>query len=144
MSVFSKYRVGLNHVGSYQASGTPFLTSSTPPQDDGATSLKVEFPNVTRRITFKSTSNKDLRIHFAPYSGSDAASHGYTNSASASANFVILGGAGSGSVVMDVKCKEVFISATAASATGQFYVTAELTSIPKERMFSLDGVDGVS
>lgn len=141
MSAFRTYGVGLNHVGSYQASGTPFLTSSTPPQDDGNTSLRIQFPNVTRRITFKSTSNKDLRIHFAPYQAGD---DGYTGGADTNDNFFILGGAGSGSVVMDVKCKEVFISATAASATGQVYITAELTSIPTERMFSLDGVNGVT
>lgn len=141
MSVFRTYRVGLNNVGSYQASGTPFLTSSTPPQDDGATSFKIAFPNVTRRITFKSTSNKDLRIHFAPYT---AGQDGFVGGATADANFFILGGAGSGSVVMDVKCSAVYISATAASATGQVYVTAELTSIPAQRMFSLDRVDGVT
>jgi hypothetical protein len=141
MSAFRTYGVGLNHVGSYQVSGTPFITSSAPPQDTGATSLRTSFPNVTRRITFKSTSNKDLRIHFAPYT---AGQQGYSGGATTNANYVILGGAGSGSVVMDVKCKEVFISATGASATGQVYITAELTSIPTERMFSLDGVSGVT
>ena len=43
-----------------------------------------------------------------------------------------------------VKCKEVFISAPAAGGSEIVEIYAELTSIPKERMFSLDGVNGVS
>jgi len=45
---------------------------------------------------------------------------------------------------MDVKCKEVFITATTASATGLVYIMAELTNIPASRMFSLDNVEGVA
>ena len=134
------YRVGLNHVGSYQVSGTPHLTSSTFPQND-TESFRFTFPNVTKRITFKSTAtNNDARIHFAPYTASVA--FGYTNEASSSANyFTLVTGA---EVSFDVKCKEVFISADGTGTNGEIYVMAELTSIPAERMFSLDGVEGVS
>tara|TARA_X000001382_G_scaffold98191_2_gene72595 strand:- start:494 stop:922 length:429 start_codon:yes stop_codon:yes gene_type:complete len=140
MSTSNIYTTGLNNVGSYQVSGTPYLTSSTPPQDTGDTSLRIQFPNVTRRITFKSTSNKDLRIHFAPY---DAGDHDYSKGADANDNFFLLP-TGGGDVVMDVKCKEVFITATTASATGTVYIMAELTNIPASRMFSLDNVEGVA
>lgn len=142
MSTFRTYGVGLNHVGAYQVSGTPYVSSSIPPQDVSS-SIRFRFPNVTRRITIKSDSNTDLRIHFAPYDSYDSASYGYTTVASASANYVIIGG-GSGSQVFDVKCKEVFISATGTGATNKVYVSAELTSIPAQRMFSLDGIDGVA
>lgn len=132
------YNVGLNHVGAYQVSGTPHLTSSTFPQND-TESFRFVFPNVTKRITFKSTStNNNVRIHFAPYT----ASFDYTSGASSSANyFTLLTG---GEVSFDVKCKEVFISADGTSTNGEIYVMAELTNIPAERMFSLDGVEGVS
>ena len=79
-----------------------------------------------------------MRIHFAPYT----ASFDYSNGASGSANyFLILDEA---EEVFDVKCKEVFISTTNTTTNGNLSICAELTSIPKERMFSLDGVEGVS
>jgi hypothetical protein len=132
------YRVGLNHVGSYQVSGVPYVTSSAVSFSSTEESVRFQFPNVTKRITFRNEAGKDLRIHFAPYT----ASFDYDNGASGSANyFLILDGA---EEVFDVKCKEVFISTTNTSAAGNLSICAELTSIPKERMFSLDGVEGVS
>jgi hypothetical protein len=133
------YRVGLNHVGSYQVSGVPYVTSSAFSFADIEESVRFQFPNVTKRITFRNDAGKDLRIHFAPYT---AGTFDYTNGASGSANyFLILDGA---EEVFDVKCKELFISTTNTSTNGRLSICAELTSIPKERMFSLDGVEGVS
>ena len=132
------YRVGLNHVGSYQVSGVPYVTSSAFNFLSTEESVRFQFPNVTKRITFRNEAGKDLRIHFAPYT----ASFDYDNGASGSANyFLILDGA---EEVFDVKCKEVFISTTNTGTNGNLSICAELTSIPKERMFSLDGVEGVS
>ena len=132
------YRVGLNHVGSYQVSGVPYVTSSALSFSSTEESVRFQFPNVTKRITFRNEAGKDLRIHFAPYT----ASFDYDNGASGSANyFLILDGA---EEVFDVKCKEVFISTTSTGGNGNLSICAELTSIPRERMFSLDGVEGVS
>tara|TARA_R100000388_G_scaffold94977_1_gene84695 strand:- start:3827 stop:4252 length:426 start_codon:yes stop_codon:yes gene_type:complete len=140
MSTSNIYTTGLNNVGSYQVSGTPYLTSSALPADSGDTSLRIQFPNVTRRITFKSTSNQNIRIHFAPY---DAGDHGFSKGADNNDNFFVLP-TGGGDVVMDVKCKEVFITSTGTGATGLIYIMAELTNIPASRMFSLDNVEGVA
>ena len=134
------YRVGLNHVGSYQVSGIPYLSGSDMPGDT-TTSLRFEFPSVTKRITFKSNYNHSMRIHFAPFT----ASFGYTNDASGSDNYFLL--LSNSTETFDVKCKEVFISSTnsaAGSSNDDIQIFAELTSIPTERMFSLDGVEGVS
>jgi len=132
------YRVGLNHVGSYQVSGVPHVTSSAFTFSSIEESVRFQFPNVTKRITFRNDAGQDLRIHFAPYT----ASFDYSNGASGSANyFLILDEA---EEVFDVKCKEVFISTTNTTTNGNLSICAELTSIPKERMFSLDGVEGVS
>jgi hypothetical protein len=82
-----------------------------------------------------------MRIHFAPFT----ASFGYTNDASGSDNYFVL--LSNSTEIFDVKCKEVFISSTnsaAGSSNEDIQIFAELTSIPAERMFSLDGVEGVS
>ena len=98
------YSVGLNHVGAYQVSGTPYLSGSNMPGDT-TTSLRFEFPTVTKKITFKSNYNHPMRIHFAPYQPGD---FGYTNGAVTNNNyFLLLAGA---TETFHVKCKEVFIS----------------------------------
>ena len=132
------YRVGLNHVGAYQVSGTPYVTSSAFAFSSTDESVRFQFPNVTKKITFRNETGKDLRIHFAPYT----ASFDYDNGASGSANYFLI--LHEGEEVFDVKCKEVFISTTHITTTGNLSIYAELTNIPKERMFSLDGVEGVS
>jgi len=139
MSTSNIYTAGLNNVGSYQVSGTPYLTSSALPTNTTDDSLRIQFPNVTRRITFKSTSNKNVRIHFAPYDTNEA---GYAKGADTNDNFFLL--PTGGEVAMDVKCKEVFFTADDNSPTGLIYIMAELTSIPASRMFSLDNVEGVA
>ena len=53
---FGKYQVGLNHVGSYQASARPFVKSqiSVPASGaSGATAVSVDFPSVTKFITVR-------------------------------------------------------------------------------------------
>lgn len=134
------YSVGLNNVGSYQVSGIPFVSGSDMPGDT-TTSLRFEFPTVTKTITFKSNYGHNMRIHFAPYT----ASFGYTNEAQTDNNyFLLLAGE---TKTFNVKCKEVFISSensNAGSNNEDIQIIAELTNIPAERMFSLDGVEGVS
>tara|TARA_B100000963_G_scaffold360370_1_gene390965 strand:+ start:1055 stop:1468 length:414 start_codon:yes stop_codon:yes gene_type:complete len=131
------YSVGLNHVGAYQVSGTPHISHITLTTDANH-SDRIQFPTVTKNIIVRSNDTVDIRIHFAPFTGS----YGYTDNASTSNNFIILEGAGQ--VELDAKCKEIFISAPSAVGTEVVQVYAELTNIPRERMFSLDGVDGVS
>ena len=133
------YSVGLNHVGAYQVSGTPYLIESAL-LTVSADSLRFQFPTVTKSITVKSN-HASIRVHFAPYT---AGQHGYTGGASANGNFVTI--ATGESQTFDFKCKEIFISNTGTSTGGSddVQIFAELTNIPASRMYSLDGVVGVT
>ena len=132
------YSVGLNHVGAYQVSGTPYISGSAMPSNS-SDSLRFEFPTVAKSITVKSN-HTTIRVHFAPYT----ASYGYTGAASTNNNFVTI--ANGESQTFDFKCKEIFISNTGTStnATDDVQIFAELTNIPASRMYSLDGVVGVT
>ena len=53
---FGRYQVGLNHVGSYQASARPFVKSeiAVPASGaSGATAVSVDFPSVTKFVTVR-------------------------------------------------------------------------------------------
>ena len=143
MSISNIYTAGLNHVGSYQVSGAPYLSGSALDTDSNV-SLRFEFPNVTKSITVKSNHGDPIRVHFAPYVAADPAYPEYTGGAITNNNFVTI--PANGSETFEFKCKEIFISNTATSAggTNAVQVFAELTSIPAARMYSLDGVVGVT
>jgi hypothetical protein len=133
------YSVGLNHVGAYQVSGVPFVTGSTDTLVSTNDDLRFQFPNVTKSITFKNNDGShNVNIHFAPWA--DGA-YGYTNGAEPD-NYIVVHS--SHTVKLDVKCKEVFISSTTNNQTLDFQIVAELTNIPSDRMFSLDGLEGVT
>ena len=133
------YTAGLNHVGSYQVSGTPYLSGSNLPANT-SDSLKFEFPKVTKSITVKSNHGSAIRVHFAPYTAG-----GCLKGAQTQANFTTI--SAHGSQTFDVKCKEIFISKTggaAGSTNDDVQIFAELTTIPTQRMYSLDDVVGVA
>ncbi len=44
------YTVGLNHVGSYQSSGTPFSTGNIDVTSSGSAGVQIQFPYVTNWI----------------------------------------------------------------------------------------------
>ena len=136
MTTSNFYSVGLSHVGAYQVSGIPYITGSVLPSAADS-SLRFEFPTVTKSLIVRTNDTVDVRIHFAPYT----ASFGYANGASADDNYIVLSGAGQ--VELNVKCKEVFISSPSAT-TETVEIYAELTNIPASRMFNLDGLEGVS
>lgn len=134
------YSVGLNHVGAYQVSGTPFITGSVETLVTTHDDLRFQFPNVTKSITFKNNDNsQSVNVHFAPWSAGD---YGYTYGASTNSNYIEIDGGHQ--VTLQVKCKEVFISSTTNNQTLNFEIITELTNIPSARMFSLDGVEGVA
>lgn len=135
------YTAGLSHVGAYQVSGVPYLSGSNLPANT-TDSLRFQFPKVTKSITVKSNHGSPIRVHFAPFSVGVSP---YAKGATTNNNFVTI--VGDGSQTFDVKCKEIFISKTAgASGTtnDDVQIFAELTTIPSERMFSLDNVVGVA
>ena len=134
------YSVGLNHVGAYQVSGVPFITGSIATLTSTNDDLRFQFSSVTKSITFKNNhASQAVNVHFAPWAAGD---YGYTYGASTNSNYIEVDGGHS--VTLQVKCKEVFISSTTNSQTLDFEIIAELTNIPTDRMFSLDGVEGVA
>ena len=137
MSTADFYSSGLGNVGSYLVSGRPWISGSVLSSDPNHW-IRFTFGNVTKSITVRTNEAVDLRVHFAPFTSS----YGYTYAASTDDNYVTL--AGPGELKLDFKCKEIFISAPSAGGTESFEIYAELTHIPANRMYSLDGVDGVS
>ena len=61
MAISWKTDVGVNHVGAYQVSGRPFATGSI----DASTTVKVEFPKVTRWIYVVNHGGADCRLGFS-------------------------------------------------------------------------------
>ena len=61
------YTAGLNNAGSFQVSGTPYVTSSID-CSDGTGPVKITFPYVTRWIIVQnnsSTTTEDLKVGFS-------------------------------------------------------------------------------
>lgn len=48
-----QYKAGLNHVGNYQVSSVPFLSSSIIAPVSSSTPLVISFPSVTKTVTIK-------------------------------------------------------------------------------------------
>lgn len=138
MSLSNIYTAGLHNVGSYQVAGRPWISGSAL-SDVTTHSIRFQFPSVSKSIKVKTDDNHTIRIHFAPYT----ASYGYTNDASSSFNYILLDGPGE--ITLPCKAKEIFISCPQGAHGGDSVtIFAELTEIPSGRMFSLDGVSGVS
>ncbi len=139
------YTVGLRNAGSYQVAGQPYMSGSSTVGTIGSnTDGYVVFPFVTKKIKITNedtNSGRDLIISFSPFLDAEKATYGYSNSASGSGNWLLL--KQGNSMELDVKCKEIFIAPTTANAT-LYSVYAELTNIPTDRMYSLDGLEGSS
>lgn len=137
------YTVGLRNAGSYQVAGQPYMSGSTTTATLGSNvDGHFVFPYVTKKVKI---TNEDASHHmvisFAPFLQSEAAGFGYTNSASGSGNWLYL--KAGASVELNVKCKEVFLAPATTNAV-DCSIYAELTNIPVQRMYSLDGVGGIS
>ena len=132
MSVYTK-SVGLRNVGSYQVSGTPWVTGSNLFHNVNYSGIangevKIKFPFVTKSIMVENTGSAgDIRVHWRE----------------STAGSVITGlhywSIEPGDVVtFDVKCKEVYLS-VASSVESGFEMFADLTQIPTGSMFVLTG-----
>ena len=139
------YTAGLRNVGSYQVSGTPWVTgsaSTTSFATDRTT--RYQFPYVTKSLTVINTGLNNIRLHFQSGSGvTISATDGALVNGSATDDvqgklhyITVL--PENGSVTMDVKCKEIYLSNHSGGTSG-FQVFAELTGIPSARMYSLTG-----
>jgi hypothetical protein len=127
------YKAGLGAVGSYQVSGTPWVTGSVT-LAAGITD-KLVFPTVAKSVTIintdglEATADVELRVHFNPL---------VAGSVAAGRHFIPLW-ADQQSISIDVKCKELYITNADASNVGSYCVYAELTGIGVSEMFDLTG-----
>jgi len=138
--------VGLRNVGSYQVSGTPFITGSAN-LDDGKVH-RISFPYVTKSITVINTSTTngyDLDIHFSEGSPITASPKGggigtitATSDVAKNNNYITIP-AGNASLTMDVKSKFLYISNRSGNDDLSYQVFAELTQIPTGSMYTLTG-----
>lgn len=113
-----QYTVGLNNVGSYQVAGSPYLTASSLTEEVKT----ISFSNVTKNITLHNVGSNDLSFYFIE---------------TPTVELVL---PASKKISMDIRCKELYVSASTGT---DFQLFAELTNIPTSRMFSLSGLEGV-
>jgi len=116
------YSVGLNNVGSYQASGMPFLTGAVAPASGANNYYQIDFPYTTKSITFinHGSAGDEIRVAFSR--------RGLHNPVR---NYVLVDG--SKELAMDVKAQSIFLMADDAS-TPNFSVYASLTNIDVGRV----------
>lgn len=142
------YGVGLRNVGSYQVSGTPWVTGSAIAIDK---SIRHSLPLVPKSFTFINTGDPDLHVHFIdgvtnPITTDGAPGQGFDSGADlwfTRNHFITV--AKDASVTFDVKCKFIFVTNESSSAgAGSYQIFAELTNIPIARMYELtgSGIDG--
>ena len=132
MADWKTYSVGLHNVGSYQASGVPYITGSDDIAASGSATAcqdQIKFPSVTRSITLINTGTTELRLHFANMK---------TETATWTQFHYIALPNNKDSVTLNVKCADVYVS-NAGSSAGAYTLFAELTVIPSEMMFTLSG-----
>ncbi len=121
-----KYATGLSNVGSYQASGKPFLeTATAPASGSSATPVKVQFPSVTKEITISTsgTTGQDVRVAFSALGVKDEVG----------SYFIVPAAIDGGTVTLNVKATELYAMSN-GSGTRTVSVYAALTGIPKERV----------
>ncbi len=122
---------GINHVGSYQVSGRPWISGSA----DHAvnTEVKYSFPLITKSVTVVNHCSDAIRVHF------NSTAHDIANSSiMAKRHFVELD-SDEDSFTFNVKCKEIYVSAQNNGSARTYTVYAELTHIPAARMYDLTG-----
>ncbi|MAF26045.1 hypothetical protein CL634_10810 [bacterium] len=127
MAIFQNYAVGLHNVGSYMVSGIPYITGSTGLA--ASAEDKIEFPSVARSVTVMNHSSDPIRVHFNSVDDGAVVS---------GLHFVELD-SDEDSIMMSVKCKEIYISAPAGGSVREYRVIAELTQIGVGSMYVLTG-----
>jgi len=145
MSTYSPRASGLGNSAAYQVSGKPYMTGSaigaeTSKNYGNSKEYKVEFPTVSRKVTiYNYSKDADLAVYFSPKATAPATISGV--------HFAIVP-CQSGSLEMNIKCKELYISPFPTNdyaggggnfAAGTYGVMAELTGIPASDMYALTG-----
>lgn len=121
MSEFS-YKAGLNHVGSYQVSGIPYVTGGLAVPANTAAPLELIFPSVTQRIHIHNNdASHGLRVAFSA-SGSKGSNYwlveAHTNN-----------GKNNDYIELQVKTDRIFLLSNTTTAVSGAYIGAELTGI---------------
>ena len=138
----SKYNVGLRNVGSYQASGTPWMTGSaiytfnSPDGSEFKMEHRINFPYVTKRITVwnrrtSSGAGKQVRVYFQSTGSQGDGGTGDPNVIT-KGHFLEIDFLES--VTMEVKCSHLFLSAAQDGKAVPYLLFAELTQIPTSSM----------
>lgn len=123
MSEF-QYKAGLNHVGSYQVSGIPYVTGTLNIPANTSTPLEIIFPSVTQRIQIHNNhgTDKPIRVGFSE-NGVKGSNYWLVEAHQAN-------GKSNDRVEMRVKTDRIYLLSDDSSAlTGSIYVLAELTGI---------------
>jgi len=111
-----QYKAGLNHVGSYQISGLPFVTGSLTAPTSSGTPISIDFPNVTKFISVNNPSTiggPQLRV-------------GFSENGIKSTNYVLVNP--QATLTLEVRATKLFLLSNAA-AIPNVSVAAGLTGI---------------
>tara|TARA_R100001460_G_scaffold93135_1_gene135042 strand:- start:377 stop:751 length:375 start_codon:yes stop_codon:yes gene_type:complete len=119
MSIY-QYKAGIQNAASYQSSGAPFVTGS----DNLNGIMLIEFPNVTKEISFYVDDGKEIDVYFHA-------------DATALNKFKVKSKADTVHTnTLDVKCRAIYVETT---STTKFRLYASLTGIESKEMFHLTG-----
>jgi hypothetical protein len=148
---------GANYVPAYQTSGTPYVTSSVASGLD-AGPTRIKFPYVTKVLTIQNQDDDtNLRVSFSmsgSYKVGEVVPGGQVKPASTKAcqqgdNFFLLPPKGTtntmngaSQVTLDVRCKEIYLTAHHASNTVMYSVYAGLTGISDSQFPILSASNG--
>jgi len=124
----SYYRAGLQNAASYQSSGYPFVTGSTPLIGV----QRVDFPNVTKNIqVWNLDANTGTSHNIYVYFHEDTPLANKIHVPAPQSR-------GTGHVDLDIKCTHCFISSSHAHGC-DVRLYASLTGIEPKQMFELTG-----
>ena len=143
MATFTKYKMGIGNVGSYQVSGYPYVSGSSITKANSGDAADAQhqytFPKVAKSVTvfFESGAPRThpLRIHYNATGSGNVISKNH---------FIPISGAAGTSVTLNAKCAEIYISRADATGDGSaetlvYKIFAELTNIPTGEMSQITG-----
>ena len=125
---------GLNNVGSYQVSGTPFVTGSVVVYASGSTATVVRFPSVTKWLQIEPVNATDGQLIRVAFSENGLYGKGGQGIGGIPGDGYCFHIHASSSLArpLDFKVSEVWLMSEDAS-TAEVDILAGLTAIPKAR-----------
>ena len=115
---------GIGYAAEFQSSALPWVTSSVAPNISGSNPMRLDFPKITRFISFANHDavSKELRI-------------GFTRNGVINSNYYLLDGGQQ--VTFEVRVKEIYVAGDTSGAP--FTVLAGLTNIDSRNMPVMSG-----